>query len=296
MKILITGGTGTIGKALIKKFCTLHDIRVFSRDELKQAQLKIEYPNVEFMIGDVRDYCSVLKSMRNVDIVIHAAAMKLIENFEQWPIEAVKTNVLGTENVINAALEKNIKQLVSIGSDKGVEPINVYGMTKAMQEKITTSAGYNCVRYGNVLGSRGSVIPLFQEQISKKQPLTVTDPEMTRFVLTINEALNIIMKAIESNMEGNIFVKKLPATRIEDIANAMSNDIKIIGSFACEKKHEVLVSSEEMTRTKEEDDYYIIQRNLINYIQKEKYSSDKTTLLTIPEIKKYLKEYYDDSK
>lgn len=326
MQILITGGTGTIGKALLKKFYHVHNIRIFSRDELKQAQLKLQYPDVEFMVGDVKDYASVVKAMRGIDIVIHAAAMKRIEICEQWPIEAVKTNILGTENVVNAALEKGIKKLVSIGSDKGVEPINVYGMTKAIQERITTSAGYNCARYGNVLGSRGSIVPLFQEQISKGQPITVTDPEMTRFVLTIDEALNIIIKAMESEMNGSIFVKKSPATKTGDVAKAMSDNIKIIGSFACEKKHEILVSAEEMTRVKEEDNYYIIQRgktdksnstsavyieHMINKIEgktspavqytnndsqsKKEYVSNTTKLLSIEEIKKYLENYNNNA-
>lgn len=330
MKILITGGTGTIGKALLQKLYGTCDIRVLSRDELKQSQLKLEYPNVEFMIGDIKDYTSVLKAMRGIDTVIHAAAMKRIEVCEQWPIEAVKTNVLGTENVVNAALERGIKKLISIGSDKGVEPVNVYGMTKAIQEKITTSAGYNCARYGNVLGSRGSIIPLFQEQISKGLPITVTDPDMTRFVLTIDDALGIIFKAMESEMKGDIFVKKSPATRTGDIAKAMSDNIKIIGSFACEKKHELLVSSEEMSRTRDEKEYYIIQRERTNVdsnkilssqicavqmsktaennnysidqrthsnsLDQGEYVSNKTRMLSIDEIKKYLDEYRDHTK
>jgi len=325
MQILITGGTGTIGKALLKKFYHGHDIRVFSRDELKQATLKLQYPDVEFMVGDVKDYASVVKAMRGIDVVIHAAAMKRIEICEQWPIEAVKTNVLGTENVVNAALEKGIKKLISIGSDKGVEPINVYGMTKAIQERITTSAGYNCARYGNVLGSRGSIVPLFQEQIAKGQPVTVTDPEMTRFVLTVDEALNIIAKAIESEMDGSIFVKKSPAIKTGDIAKAMSDNIKIIGAFACEKKHEILVSAEEMTRVREEDGYYIIQRErsaksaprvtvpamsieqmvhltekgeeIVNQclntpeLSKVAYASNTTNLLGIEEVNKYIENY-----
>lgn len=240
----------------------------------------------------------------------------------------MKTNVLGTENVVNAALEKGIKKLISIGSDKGVEPINVYGMTKAIQERITTSAGYNCARYGNVLGSRGSIVPLFKEQMENGQPLTVTDPEMTRFILTIDDALDIIMKALESEMNGNIFVKKSPATKTGDVAKAMSNNIQIVGAFACEKKHEILVSSEEMTRAMDIDGYYIIQRDkitrptdkktnvsieqMVNMAEKGEYSvtqnsntlststgpyvSNNTKLLNIEEIKKYIANYNDNAK
>lgn len=329
MQILITGGTGTIGQALLKKLYGSCDIRVLSRDELKQATLKSKYPDVDFMIGDIKDYTSVLKAMRGIDTVIHAAAMKRIEVCEQWPIEAIKTNVLGTENVINAAIEKGIKSLISIGSDKGVEPVNVYGMTKAMQEKITTSAGYNCARYGNVLGSRGSVVPLFKEQIAKGLPLTVTDPEMTRFVLTIHDALGVIMKALESPMDGSVFVKKSPAATTGDVAKAMSDNIKIIGSFACEKKHELLVSSEEMSRTRDENEYYVIKRdrtgvdtnkklssqicavqmlritndnscsinqcNNSNSLIQGEYISNKTRMLSIDEIKQYIKECGDNT-
>src|SRR5680860_722898 len=191
MKVLITGGTGTLGKELIKKFYKEWDITVFSRDELKQAQLRAIYPKVKFMIGDVKDYQSVSKAVRNIDVILHCAAMKRIEVCEANPIEAVKTNVLGTENVVMAAKEKGIKQLISISSDKGVEPVNVYGMTKAIQEKIVIAEGYNCVRYGNVFGSRGSVVPLFIEQVKTGGSLTVTDPEMTRFILTTDQAIEL---------------------------------------------------------------------------------------------------------
>ncbi len=188
-KVLITGGTGTIGKELLKHFYKEWEIYVLSRDELKQAQLKALYPDVHFIIGDIRDYQTVFRAMRGIETVIHAAAMKRIEVCEINPIEAVKTNILGTENVVFAAKERGIKKLISISTDKGVEPVNVYGMTKAIQEKVVIAEGYNCVRYGNVFGSRGSVIPLFIEQAKNKQPLTVTDPEMTRFILTTEEAI-----------------------------------------------------------------------------------------------------------
>lgn len=294
MRILITGGTGTIGKALLKRFDSSHSIRVFSRDELKQAQLQTLYPNVEFMIGDVKDYQRIKQAMAGIDIVIHAAAMKRIEICEQWPIEAVKTNVLGTENVVNAAVECGVKKLISLGSDKGVEPINVYGMTKAIQEKITIGAGFNCARYGNVLGSRGSVVPLFKEQLAKNEPLTVTDPDMTRFILTIDDALDTIEKAMNSEMTGSIFIKKSFATRTGDIAKAISDNIKVVGSFGCEKKHEILISKEEMPKVKDAGDYYVVLKNNLNNktvpiaIDCDVYASNTVKLLTVDEIKKHL--------
>lgn len=298
MKILITGGTGTIGKALLKKLSPTNELVVFSRDELKQSQLKADYPNVKFIIGDVRDYSSVKKAFMGMDAIIHAGAMKRIEVCEEHPMEAIKTNVIGTENVVNVARELGIKKLISIGSDKGVEPVNAYGMTKALQEIITTNAGFNCARYGNVFSSRGSVVPLFLHQKSQNMPLTITNPEMTRFVLTIDDATEIILKAIESEMKGDIFVKKSPATVIKDIANAISDNTKIIGSFFCEKMHETLISNEEMARTEDVGDYYIIHRDKNSVSEKQneerKYSSDSVPLLTVEEIKNYISIYYEN--
>ncbi|MDD3098641.1 MAG: SDR family NAD(P)-dependent oxidoreductase [Candidatus Pacebacteria bacterium] len=291
MKVLITGGTGTLGKELIKKFYQEWEITVLSRDELKQAQLKAIYPKVKFIIGDIRDYHSVLKAVRGIDVILHCAAMKRIEVCEKHPIEAVKTNVLGTENIIMAAREKGIEKLISISSDKGVEPINVYGMTKAIQEKIVIAEGYNCVRYGNVFGSRGSVVPLFCEQMKKGGPLTVTDPEMTRFILTTDQAIELIMLALNSPMEGKIFVKKSPSARIGDIAESFGGETKVIGKMIGEKMHEMLIAKEETLRAEDKGDHYIISLKMNGLKASEPYTSDKERRLTQEEIKELVKEY-----
>lgn len=291
MKVLITGGTGTLGKELIKKFHKEWDITVFSRDELKQAQLRAIYPKVKFMIGDVRDYLSVSKAVRNVDVILHCAAMKRIEVCEVNPIEAVKTNVLGTENVVMAAKEKGIKKLISISSDKGVEPVNVYGMTKAIQEKIVIAEGYNCVRYGNVFGSRGSVVPLFIEQAKAGGPLTVTDPEMTRFILTTDQAIELIMLALNSPMDGKVFVRKSPSARIGDIAESFGVEVKIIGRMIGEKMHEMLIAQEETTRVEDKGSYFIISLKINGLKSSEPYTSDKERRLTKEEIRELVEEY-----
>lgn len=290
MRVFITGGTGSLGKALAQKFHKTWDIVVFSRDELKQAQMKLLYPNIKFYIGDVRDYHSVYRAMKGADAVIHCAAMKRIEVCEAHPIEAVKTNVLGTENVVAAAKELGIERLVSIGSDKGVEPVNVYGMTKAILEKITVAAGYNCVRYGNVFGSRGSVVPLFYNQARNRQPLTITDPNMTRFILTFDEAIELIAMALENPPEGNIFVRKSSAARLLDIAKSFSDNIAIIGKMTGEKLHETLVSNEETTRLIDKDSYFLITQKKQTSRYGPPYSSDKERLLTTPEIKSLIEK------
>ncbi|MDD5639075.1 MAG: polysaccharide biosynthesis protein [Candidatus Pacebacteria bacterium] len=294
-KVLITGGTGTIGKELLKHFYKEWEIYVLSRDELKQAQLKALYPDVHFIIGDIRDYQTVFRAMRGIETVIHAAAMKRIEVCEINPIEAVKTNILGTENVVFAAKERGIKKLISISTDKGVEPVNVYGMTKAIQEKVVIAEGYNCVRYGNVFGSRGSVIPLFIEQAKNKQPLTVTDPEMTRFILTTEEAIKLIMFALNSSMEGKVFVKKSPAAKIGDIAEVFKEkynlSIKIIGKMVGEKEHEMLISHEETTRLKDLGEYFEISPIPLSLPYGVPYTSETTSRLSKKEISKLLDDY-----
>lgn len=291
MKVLITGGTGTLGKELIKKFYEDWEITVLSRDELKQAQLKAIYPKVKFMIGDVRDYLSVVKATRDIEVILHCAAMKRIEVCEKHPIEAVKTNILGTENVVMAAKEKGIKRLISISSDKGVEPINVYGMTKAIQEKIVIAEGYNCVRYGNVFGSRGSVVPLFIEQAKIGGPLTVTDPEMTRFILTTDQAIELIMLALNSPMEGKVFVRKSPSARIGDIAEIFGVGVKIVGRMIGEKTHEMLISQEETSRTEDKGYHFIISPKINGLKKSEPYTSDKERRLTKEEIRELVEEY-----
>jgi len=285
MKVFITGITGTLGKELLSRFYGQWEITGYSRDELKQAQLQRQYSNVTYKIGDIRDYDALHLAMKGADMVIHAAAMKRIEVCEENPIEAIKTNVLGTENVARAAFYHGITKAVTIGSDKGVDPVNAYGMTKALQEKIFISYGYNCVRYGNVFGSRGSVVPLFYQQAQKGEQLTVTDPTMTRFILTVDEAINLIMLALDSPMRGDVFIKRSPAARLGDIAAAFSNNIKVIGKMRGEKLHEALISSEEFTRlTEAENGYVVIGKDLVRSEYGVAYTSDRERLLSVPEI------------
>jgi len=285
MKVFIIGITGTLGKELLSRFHNEWEITGYSRDELKQAQLQRQYPNVTYKIGDIRDYDALHQAMTGADIVIHAAAMKRIEVCEENPIEAIKTNVLGTENVARAAFYHGITKAMTIGSDKGVDPVNAYGMTKALQEKIFISYGYNCARYGNVFGSRGSVIPLFYQQSQKGETLTVTDPNMTRFILTIDEAVELILRALNSPMRGDVFIKRSPAARLGDIAAAFSNNIKVIGKMRGEKLHEALISSEEFTRLTEIDNgYAVIGKDLVRSEYQEAYTSDKERLMSVGEI------------
>ena len=285
MKVFITGITGTLGKELLARFYDQWEITGYSRDELKQAQLQRQYPNVTYRIGDIRDYDALHLAMTGADVVIHAAAMKRIEVCEENPIEAIKTNVLGTENVARAAFYHGITKAMTIGSDKGVDPVNAYGMTKALQEKIFISYGYNCVRYGNVFGSRGSVIPLFYQQAQKGEQLTVTDPAMTRFILTIDEAVDLILLSLNSPMRGDVFIKRSPAARLGDIAQAFSSNIKVIGKMRGEKLHEALISSEEFTRmTEAENGYVIIGKDLIRSEYSKPYTSDLERLLSVSEI------------
>jgi len=285
MKVFITGITGTLGKELLQRFYNEWEIVGYSRDELKQAQLERQFPNVKYIIGDVRDYDTLYRAMQGCDMVIHAAAMKRIEVCEENPLEAIKTNVLGTENVARAAWARKIAKAVTMGSDKGVDPVNAYGMTKALQEKIFSSYNYNCVRYGNVFGSRGSVVPLFYQQAQKGEPLTVTDPNMTRFILTVDEAVKLILLALDSPMRGDVFIKRSPAARLGDIAQAFSSNIKVIGKMRGEKLHEALISSEEFTRmTEAENGYVIIGKDLIRSEYSKPYTSDLERLLSVSEI------------
>jgi UDP-N-acetylglucosamine 4,6-dehydratase len=293
MKVLITGITGTLGKELVGRFYNQWEIIGFSRDELKQAQLQRQYPNVKCIIGDVRDYDSVYKAMQGVDVVIHAAAMKRIEVCEENPLEAIKTNVLGTENVARAAHFWRIPKVVTIGSDKGVDPVNAYGMTKALQEKVFIAYNFNCVRYGNVFGSRGSVIPLFHQQMEKGEPLTVTDPNMTRFILTVDDAVELILLAMDSPMRGDVFIKRSPAARLIDIAHAFSDNVRIIGKMRGEKLHEALIAAEEFTRLTEAENG-VIGKELVRSEYSLPYTSDKERLLTIPEIKQLIGQVLAD--
>ena len=271
--LLITGGTGSFGNAVLKKFLNtnIREIRIFSRDEKKQHDMRVELQNekVKFYIGDVRDYDSINSALTGVDYVFHAAALKQVPSCEFYPIEAVKTNVLGTENVLNAAINKKVKKVICLSTDKAVYPINAMGISKAMMEKVMVAksriSGDTILvgtRYGNVMASRGSVIPLFYEQIKNNQPITITDPEMTRFMMTLDNAVDLVLYAFEHGNSGDIFVQKSPASTIGELANAMlkiyqSNiEHKIIGTRHAEKLYETLLAKEEFLVSEDLGDYY----------------------------------------
>ena len=261
--LLVTGGTGTFGNAVIEKYLkdTDWDIRVFSRDELKQENLRqrLNNPRVQFYIGDVRDASSIKAPMQGVDYVFHAAALKQVPSCEFFPLEAVKTNVLGAENVFDAAIDAGVRKVIALSTDKAVYPINAMGLSKAMMERVMIAKSRNSntvfcgTRYGNVLASRGSVVPLFVNQIQSGKPLTITNPDMTRFMMTIDEAVDLVQYAFNFGVQGDIFVQKSPASTVLDIAcavreilNRLDYDVKIIGTRHGEKLYETLVSSEEM--------------------------------------------------
>lgn len=275
--LLITGGTGSFGNAVLQYF--LHtefsEIRIFSRDEKKQEDMRIALNNdkVNFYIGDVRDYDSVHDAMRGVDFVFHAAALKQVPSCEFYPMEAVRTNVLGAENVMRASIANGVKRCVTLSTDKAVYPINAMGISKAMMEKVMVANSRLCdpgrtvlcaTRYGNVMASRGSVIPLFLEQLQAGKPITVTDPNMTRFLMTLDESVDLVMHAFKHADPGDIFVQKSPASTVGDLAQAMKEllrsecEIKIIGTRHGEKLFESLVSREEMARADDMGIYYRI--------------------------------------
>ena len=272
--LLITGGTGTFGNAVVERYLkTNHEIRIFSRDELKQEDMRIrlQNPRVKFLIGDVRDRSSLEFAMRGVDFVFHAAALKQVPSCEFFPIEAVRTNTLGAENVFNAAIDCGVKRVIALRTDKAVYPINAMGVSKAMMEKlmvakarIQTGTVFCGTRYGNVLASRGSVVPLFIRQILSGNPLTVTDPDMTRFMMTIDEAVDLVEYAFGNGHSGDIFVKKDSSATILTIAQALleifdaKNDIQIVGTRHGEKLCETLLTREEMVITEDLGDYYRI--------------------------------------
>jgi len=291
-RILVTGGTGSLGKTLVRRLLTGEmgtpaKITVFSRDEAKQHYMRLEYLHREtatddviyqnsqdiltFRIGDVRDYSALLAAMREADIVFHAAALKQVPSCEYFPFEAVLTNIIGAENVVKAIKENNlpVEKVVGISTDKACKPINVMGMTKALQERILIEANRDCsstiltcVRYGNVIASRGSIIPLFVEQIQKNQQLTVTLPEMTRFLLSLDRAVDTVFEAIRKGSRGETFVPKVLAAKIVDVAKALMGNknlpIVFTGIRPGEKIHEIMVSEEECFRTVERGDFYVI--------------------------------------
>jgi UDP-N-acetylglucosamine 4,6-dehydratase len=332
--ILITGGTGSFGEALLKKIVNVKkiEIRIFSRDEKKQNDLRLKYSNknIKFIIGDIRDYRSILEASYNVDYIFHAAALKQVPSCEFFPLEAVKTNILGTDNVLRAAIENNVKKIVLLSTDKAVYPINSMGMTKALMEKIMTSKSRNskktticCVRYGNVMGSRGSIIPLLIKQIKEKKELTITNKNMTRFLMSLDQSIELVKLAFEKGGNGDIFILKSPSAKIENIAIALKNifksknKIKMIGIRHGEKIYETLLSKEEMSKAFEYKKYYKIQtdnrdlnyelyfsegeKNLkkrwgggrgINVKDFNEYNSNNTKILNVNEIEKLIKKSF----
>ena len=314
-KILITGGTGSLGKALTKKLLktNVETIRIFSRDEWKQVEMKSEFNDnrLRYFIGDVRDKERLSRALKNVDIVIHAAALKQMPVAEYNPFEAVKTNIIGTQNIIEACLDNNVETVLGIGTDKAVAPVNTYGATKFLMERLFVSANFYkgdqkikflCVRYGNVLGSRGSVVPIFLSQIKTGKKITVTDPNMTRFNITMNEALELILRVLKNGKGGEVFVPKIKAYKVGDMKDAIieltnsNNETEIISIRPGEKMHESLISNDELRNVFESsNDYVIIDQNLHNQYDnltkttlESQYSSDKVVLLTKDEIKEIL--------
>lgn len=283
--LMITGGTGSFGNAVLKRFLDseIKEVRVFSRDEKKQDDMRKRYSNskLKFYIGDVRDYQSVLNAMRGVDYIFHAAALKQVPSCEFHPMEAVKTNVLGTDNVLEAAIQNGVKRVVCLSTDKAVYPINAMGISKAMMEKVMVAKSRNdnstviCgTRYGNVMASRGSVIPLFIDQIRAGHPLTLTDPNMTRFMMTLGDAVDLVLYAFEHGNNGDMFVQKAPAATVETLARALTqllnkadHAINVIGTRHGEKLYEALLSREEMSYAEDMGNYFRVPPDLrdLNY-------------------------------
>ena len=325
--LLITGGTGSFGNAVLNRFLNtdIKEIRIFSRDELKQDNMRHEYqakyPEVsdklKFYIGDVRDINSIKNAMHGVDYIFHAAALKQVPSCEFFPIEAVKTNVLGTENVLTAAIECGVKKVVCLSTDKAAYPVNAMGTSKAMMEKVIVAKSRTvdsdkttimCTRYGNVLASRGSVIPLFISQINEKKPLTLTEPSMTRFVMTLEEAVDLVLFAFEHGTSGDIFVQKAPACTIDVLAKATKelfhaeNEIKVIGIRHGEKMYETLLTDEECAHAVDLGDFYRVpaDKRDLNYdkyfsegVEKStlsQFNSNNTRLMTLEEVKNKLME------
>ena len=273
--LLITGGTGSFGNAVLHRFLNsnFREIRIFSRDEKKQEDMRISLNNerVKFYIGDIRNYDSIYDAMKGVDYVFHAAALKQVPSCEFYPMEAIQTNVLGAENVMRAAIENDVKKCVLLSTDKAVYPINAMGISKAMMEKVMVAKSRNCdpgktvlcaTRYGNVMASRGSVIPLFLDQLRNSKDLTITDPNMTRFLMSLDESVDLVLYAFSHANPGDIFIQKAPASTIYDLAQALKrllkkdNEIKVIGTRHGEKLFESLVSREEMARAEDLGGYF----------------------------------------
>ncbi|AKG73457.1 nucleoside-diphosphate sugar epimerase/dehydratase [Salinicoccus halodurans] len=318
--LLITGGTGSFGNAVLDRFLEtdIKEIRIFSRDEKKQDDMRKKYRNekIKFHLGDVRDKDSVKNSMHGVDYIFHAAALKQVPSCEFFPMEAVKTNVVGTENVIDAAIEKNVEKVICLSTDKAAYPINAMGISKAMMEKVlvakskTVSSEDTLIcgtRYGNVMASRGSVIPLFIQQIKEGKDITVTDPNMTRFLMSLEEAVELVVFAFENAKSGDIMVQKSPSSTIKDLAQALKelfnadNEIKIIGTRHGEKLYETLLTREEYSVAKDMGGFFKVPADSrdLNYdkyfeegdrqlSEESEYNSHNTEILNIPEIKEKL--------
>ena len=319
--LLITGGTGSFGNAMLKGFLNsdLKEIRIFSRDEKKQEDMRIEYKNdkLNFVIGDIRDFDSINNAMGGVDFVFHAAALKQVPSCEFYPMQAVQTNILGAENVLEAAARNNVKRVVVLSTDKAVYPINTMGMSKAVMEKLAVSkardprvqavdAVYTATRYGNVMASRGSIIPLFIKQIKEGKPLTITNPKMTRFMMSLAQSVELVLFAFTNGNPGDIFVQKSPGATIETLAQAIKelfnadNEIQIIGERHAEKMYETLCAKEEMAKADDMGDFYRIPAdfrdlNYTKYVQtdgpalvKDEYNSDNTEQLNVEQLKELL--------
>jgi UDP-N-acetylglucosamine 4,6-dehydratase len=327
--LMITGGTGSFGNSVLKRFLTedVKEVRIFSRDEKKQEEIRIalNHNKLKFYIGDVRDSGSIYQAMKDVDYVFHAAALKQVPSCEFHPLEAIKTNILGSENVMNAAIERGVKRLVMLSTDKAVYPINVMGISKAMMEKLMIAKAREqsetvicATRYGNVMASRGSVIPLFVKQMKSDKPLTITDPNMTRFLMSLEDSVDLVMHAFEHSQPGDIFVQKAPASTIDDLASALKalfkkdNPLHMIGTRHGEKLYETLISREEMVKAEDMGNYYRIPadkrgQNYAQYFDEgedsishaEDYTSHNAERLDISKIKllllklDYIKEQLD---
>lgn len=319
--LLVTGGTGSFGSTVVKKFIKtdIGKIIIFSRDEKKQEDMRIKFSSkkLEFQLGDIRDPQSVSNICKNVDFIFHAAALKQVPSCEFFPMEAVKTNIIGAENLLNSAISNKVKKVILLSTDKAVYPINAMGFSKALMEKLAISKTRNlndetkimCTRYGNVMATRGSVIPLFIEQIINNNPITITDKEMTRFLITLDESVKLVMHAFQNGKKGEIFVKKSPSSTIYDLANALikifnsSSKINYLGIRHGEKKYETLVSKEEKMRSIESKDYFCIKPdnrdlNYQNFFSKgnskikdfDEYNSNNTNLLNENELITKLKK------
>jgi UDP-glucose 4-epimerase len=318
--LLITGGTGSFGNAVLRRFLNsdIREIRIFSRDEKKQDDMRQFYSNekIKYYIGDVRNYESINSAMKGVDFVFQAAALKQVPSCEFFPTEAVRTNVLGCENVLNSALENEVKRVIVLSTDKAVYPINAMGMSKALSEKVMIAKSRSLTnpemvfcgtRYGNVMASRGSVIPLFVDQIKRGVPLTITDPKMTRFMMTLDGAVDLVIFAFQKGKPGDIFVQKAPATTIEVLAQALielyeaKNPVRIIGTRHGEKLYETLVNREELAKAEDLGNYYRIPADTrdLNYnrffsegetqiAQMEEYTSHNTYRMNLEETKDML--------